>query len=511
MAEQEQITKYLPSTLLASSKIHQLEFFQLLFNGSKRVQMHALLICRSALDEYEKVPDKTDAIQFFEMFWQQIQQQQQKEYFVMGLTAMAFLIDSLIAFDAIKDELKSFQTHHFLQIAFLSADAVHQKYVVYILRKFSESNGAESTQINIAWKTFFLIYDTSIEKQSHLINPVLDMMHEIEQLPYGWDSVMLCHLLKISNSYVLQRVVSSALAIDISKIGFHQLTLIEHLFEALDNTALFQNDVCITKSLQAFILRCGSFTPALQSTISKINWKPVPFYHICMALVELKVFGHSDSDGFLTTIVDHAAVIPNVWLRNTLLMRLSDVVTADKGGWINGLDGVDDYLHLPNNNACLIRSINVHLNQFINAAVDGTFKIACQYFNKTITKAEVLNEVLKTIEETMPGVNVELYVPTAQSEKNSALRKLLDFLILSKSTAFILITQMISNTTFVRMAKSSSEPLTKLLHTLSGYHLRLAIHLLKVGQADNTELIYFYCAFILIKGEVNNLVFGRIS
>lgn len=480
MAEQEQLNKYLPNTLLTSPKIEQLEFIQLLFNESRRVQMHALLICRSAFDEYEQVPNETDSIQFFDTLWQQIKLQQQKGHFVMGLTVMAFLIDSLIAFDTIKEELKSIKTNHFLQTAFLSGDAIQQKYVIYILRKLSEINGAESTPINIAWQTFFLIYDTTIEKHSHLINPVLDMMHKTDQLPCGWESVLLCHLLRIPNTCVLQRVVSIALAIDISKTALHQLTLIEHLFEALDNAALFQKDLCTKKSLQAFISKCGSLTPSLQSTISKINWKPVPFYHICMALVESRVFNHSASDSFLKTMIDHAAAIPNVWLRNLLLMRLSDVVTSDTGCWVRILDNVDDYLQLENDNMCVTRSINVHLNAFINATVDSTFKIARQYLNKTITKAEVACEVLKTIEETMPGVKVDLYEPIDDFDNNTELRKLLNFLILSKSNAFVLITQMISNTTFIRMTKSSSGSSVKLLKTLSGYQLRVAIHLLKV-------------------------------
>lgn len=509
MAEQELINKYLPSTLLTSSKIDQLEFIQLLFNGSKRVKIHALLICRSAFDEYQKAPDETDLIQFFGMFWHQTQLQQQKGHFVMGLTVMAFLIDSLIAFDTIKEKLKSIKTHHFLQTAFLSADAVEQKYVVYILRKLSEANGAESTQINIAWKTFFLIYDTSIEKQSHLINPVLDMMHRIEQLPYGWELVLLCHLLKTSNTYVLQRVVSIALAVDISKTALHQLTLIEHLIKALDNTALFQNDVCTTKSLTTFISKCGSLTPLLQSTISKINWKPVPFYHICMALIESRAFVESDSDSFLTTIVDHAAAIPSVWLRNTLLMRLSDVVTSDEGCWISVLDSVDDYLHLQNDNVSLIRSINVHLNQFINATIDGTYKIASQYLQKPVTRSDVMYEVLKTIGETIPGVDVELYEPIQQFDKNTAPRKLLNFVILSKSNAFVLITQMIYNTTFIRMAKSLSESATKLLHTLSGYHLRLAIQFLKVMQILNCHI--FIISLFYLKENLKTFSEGELE
>lgn len=478
MAEQELSTKYHPSTLLASSKTDQLEFIELLLNTSKKMQMHALLICRSAFDEYEKLPNKTDSIQFFEMFWDQIHLQQQKGQFSTGLTAMAFLIDSLIVIDTIKDKLKSMQMNHFLQAAFLSADALQQKYVVYILRKLS----AENSAINIAWKTFFLIYDTSMEKQSHLIYPVLDMMHKTEPLPYGWQSVLMCHLLKTPNTYVLQRVVTIGLAIDIQKTAPHQLTFIDHLLEALNNTALFQNSVCTIKSLQDFITNCGSVTQTLQIKISKMNnWKPVPFYHICMALVESRTFDHSDSDNILTNMVNHAATIPNVWLRNTLLKRLSDV-TSDQCDWISGLDNVEDYLHLKNDNIFLIRSINVHLNEFITATVSTTFKIVCQYLNETITKAEVLNEVLKTIKETMPGIQVELY----DHDKNTEQRKKLNFLILSKSNAFVLITQMINNTTFVRMATSPSEFSTKLFYTLSGYQLRLAIHLLKVTQPHNT-------------------------
>lgn len=498
MTEQEQITKYLPSTLLTSPKTDQLEFIQLLFNESKRVQMQALLICRTAFDEYQKVPDGTDPIHFFGLLLHQLQLK--RGDFIVGLPVMAFLIDSLIAFDTIKEEFKSLQINHFLQNAFLSADAVQQKYVVYILRKLNESNGVENTPINIAWKTFFLIYDTSNEKQSHLINPVLDMMHKTKNLPYSWDSVLLSHLLKIPNTYVLQRVVCMALVMDISKTALHHLTLIENLFDALNNTSLFQKDGCATKSIQAFISKYGS---SLQSTISKINWKPVPLYHICIALVESRAFVHSDSDSFLTTMVENAAAIPNVWLRNTLLMQFSDVVTSNRGSWISALDSVDDYLHVQKDNLCLIRSINDHLSAFINASVDATFKIACQYFNKTITKSEILYEVLKTIEETMPGIKAELYESIEQFDKNIELRKSLNFLILAKSNAFVLLTQMINNTTIVRLAITSPESSIKMVHSLSGYHLRLAIHLLKVMQPDNTRLNYFCVFLFLLKENLN--------
>lgn len=283
-------------------------------------QMKALLICRQALEADTITGQLSDEQTYLlNTIWQRFVS---PDHGISNLLSCCFLVDRLILCPAITAQLKSnVKIVNFLQTHLL-AEGLNRKYVYHILRSIRDPEKCA------AWQSFFVIFDTLAEKQSHLIIPVLELLGKTRSLPDQWHYTLLAHALTISNNPVIRKVIHFILQkpqLVEGNLFNGTITYYERFLNSLNTNFLYADDDSLMSSwLRSYFEQSSADLLDRQlNIIYTINWKSVPLLYLCESLIDVV------EPANLPHCTKLAQQIPNCMLRWLILTKLSRSVIFD--------------------------------------------------------------------------------------------------------------------------------------------------------------------------------------
>lgn len=299
------------------------EIIKTICNASESPELFRILrLCREALTA-DRDHLSAEQLTMLNALWNGLSLPDTFQQGIASLHSTCFLIDRLILSAAIAHQLRS--NEHIvncLQLHLL-AEGSNRKYVYHILRTLNDP------EMNAAWQSFFVIYDTLAEKQSHLILPVLELLDQTRLLPHQWHHVLLAHALNTSNNPVVRRIVVfilNDLAATDNEPSAAMVILEERFLNSLNNNFLYAD-------LESFNINllCNYFRRLRPKqlerqvkTIWTINWKSVPLFHLLDGLKD--VLRGSDFTAF-TKLALH---IPNCALRRLVMQKMQRLAVRDE-------------------------------------------------------------------------------------------------------------------------------------------------------------------------------------
>lgn len=365
--------------LLTNFDLHELvrDLIALICNAADSPdQLGALLICREALSsDIGNLSDNQLAL--LNAVWIGLTS---RENGISSLRSCCFLLDRLISCPEIADQLKSngnivncLQTN-------LLVEGPNRKYVYHILRTIRDPEKCS------AWQSFFVIFDTLAEKQSHLIVPVLELLDQTEALPDQWHQTLLAHALTISNNPVIRKVIQFILRKSHKQnyLSTGMIAFQERFLNSLNTNFLYASDDPIdTNGLRNYFQQLsGDLIDRNLEIIFTINWKSVPLFYLYDSLVGQL----SPMD--LSRFTKLAEKIPHCGLRKLILQKLIrfTVKSDDEGLLFKGRLTINSYESQKRDMQTVCSSLKLDLNLEPSSVSESLLEIIASKVNSLTTK-----------------------------------------------------------------------------------------------------------------------------
>ncbi|XP_050668616.1 uncharacterized protein LOC126967945 isoform X2 [Leptidea sinapis] len=191
---------------------------------------------------------------------------------------------------------------------------------------------AKEKELRKTWDNFFILMDSLEEKQSNIVLPSLKLFEclRLQALSYCWVNCAFSIGLRHDNLQVKMGCIKHKLETDV--INDNDTVI---LLESLNDINLYhKTHYCkdLKQKLQKLI-RTSEIYAMIIKNVPHVNWSPVPFYHLCTVLAEIKITNLVQNIGNdqLSKILIDVLSIPcnNIAIRKAVHIKIANIITEN--------------------------------------------------------------------------------------------------------------------------------------------------------------------------------------
>ncbi|VVC97209.1 unnamed protein product, partial [Leptidea sinapis] len=191
---------------------------------------------------------------------------------------------------------------------------------------------AKEKELRKTWDNFFILMDSLEEKQSNIVLPSLKLFEclRLQALSYCWVNCAFSIGLRHDNLQVKMGCIKHKLDTDV--INDNDTVI---LLESLNDINLYHkthNCKDLKQKLQKLI-RTSEIYAMIIKNVPHVKWSPVPFYHLCTVLAEIKITNLVQNIGNdqLSKILIDVLSIPcnNIAIRKAVHIKIANIITEN--------------------------------------------------------------------------------------------------------------------------------------------------------------------------------------
>lgn len=217
----------------------------------------------------------------------------------------------------------------------LRFEGAPRKQSLFLIKKLMKSNLLSTTQ-HKTFKKLVIIIENLEEKQFHLIQPALELIHEIQFDDSALKQILLELILKHDNSQVVHWGIKFCLTNKVfDGIAAQNQSLMQIFLNAINKTGLYgksqhSDQLVDLKSLNKF---AGQNIELLFTNIHYVNWLSVPFYFILLEVKNHNISKISNTIETLENLAVAAKKVQNLQIRYGVQNTLSDILQSIAGSF----------------------------------------------------------------------------------------------------------------------------------------------------------------------------------